>query len=59
MGDTVDKIMAWEAGDMTAKEEVEFFQELIDSGTCWTLQGCYGRAATALIDAGLCTAKRR
>jgi len=27
--DLVDKIMAWEGGDMTEKEEVEFFQELV------------------------------
>lgn len=51
----VDKIMDWESGLMTTEEEVvDFFQELIDSGMAWTLQGCYGRGAAALIEQGLC-----
>ncbi len=55
--DMVDKIMAWEGGEMNEEEEVEFFQILIDTGVAWTLQGCYGRNAAALIEAGLCHAK--
>ena len=51
----VDKIMDWESGMMTDEEEIiNFFQELIDSGKAWTLQGHYGRTATALIEAGHC-----
>lgn len=52
--DHVDKIIAFETGEMSEEEMIEFFQELIDSGLCWKLQGCYGRTATALINAGLC-----
>ncbi len=51
----VDKIMAYEGGEMTEDEMVAFFQELVDSGLAWNLQGHYGRTAAALIDAGLVT----
>ena len=40
---------------MDGEETVAFFQEMIDDGTVWQLQGSYGRAAQGLIDAGLCT----
>ncbi len=59
VGDIVDKIMAWEGGEMDQEDEVEFFQELINSGLAWQLQGCYGRNAQALIDLGLCAAAER
>lgn len=51
---TVDKIMAYENGDMGEEEVAAFFQEMIDSGLVWQLQGSYGRTANALIDAGEC-----
>jgi hypothetical protein len=56
-GDTVDKIMAYESGEMSDEEIISFFQELINSGLVWNLQGSYGRTAKQLIDAGICTAK--
>jgi hypothetical protein len=40
---------------MTEEEMIPFFQDLIDTGLAWTLQGSYGRAANALILAGKCT----
>lgn len=49
----VDKIIAFENGDMTEEEVIHFFQDLVDSGDAWRLQGSYGRMATALIDQGL------
>jgi hypothetical protein len=53
---TVDEIMAYEAGEMTdPQDERDFFQRLINTGMAWTLQGSYGRAAAAMIEAGLCT----
>lgn len=56
--DLVDKIMAYEDGEMDSNEEIiAFFQELIDSGLAWSLQGSYGRMAAALIKAGHCKAK--
>lgn len=53
--DTVGFIMAFEAGDIEDEQEViEGFQELIDSGVVWQLQGSYGRMAARLIEAGYC-----
>ena len=50
----VNKIIAFEQGEMDEAEVNEFFQELIDSGLVWQLQGHYGRTARRLIEAGLC-----
>ena len=54
--DQVDKIIAFEQGDLDAEGILELFQELIDSGLVWQLQGSYGRIAKNLIDAGYCNA---
>lgn len=51
--DIVGKIVAYESGGMDDDETVAFFQELVDTGIAWELQGSYGRMAAALIDAGL------
>ncbi len=55
--DTVDKIIAYEGGEMSDEKMVEFFQEMIDSGMVWRLQGHYGRTANRLIEQGLCKGK--
>lgn len=52
--DTIDKMMRWEAGELNKQQTTALFQQLIDSGFVWQLQGVYGRTAQALIDAGLC-----
>ncbi len=54
--DQVDKIIAFEQGDLDFEATIELFQELIYSGLVWQLQGSYGRTARALIDEGLCEA---
>jgi hypothetical protein len=42
--------------DAESREEyVAAWQLLIDTGTCWSLQGWFGRNATALIEAGECS----
>jgi hypothetical protein len=50
----VTEIMAYENGEMDQETLIEFFQRLISSGLAWQLQGCYGRQAARLIEAGLC-----
>ena len=50
--DQVDKIMAYEAGELDDEDIIELFQELVSSGLAWQLQGHYGRTAAALIAAG-------
>lgn len=51
--DTVDKIIAYECGELSDRGTLELFGALIKSGAAWTLQGHYGRTAAALIDRGL------
>ena len=53
----VDKIMAYEQGDMDVPDQVEFFQDLIDTGMVWELQGHYGRVAQEMSRAGVCQAR--
>jgi len=50
----VDKIIRYENGEMNEDDTIQFFQELIDSGLAWSLQGHYGRVASSLIEEGLC-----
>jgi hypothetical protein len=55
--DLVGRMMAYEDGTMNKNEIIEFFQELIDEGIVWSLQGHYGRTANSLIENGLCFGK--
>jgi hypothetical protein len=55
--DQLDKIIAYESGELDRDQIVELFQELIDSGLAWSFQGHYGRTAKALIEAGYCHEK--
>ena len=47
-------IVKYESGQMGDGETIVFFQNLIDTGLAWTLQGHYGRTAQALIEVGHC-----
>lgn len=51
-------IIDYEAGALSDDEIIEGFQHLIDCGLCWSLQGHYGRAAAALIEAGHCRLRK-
>lgn len=53
--DIVEFTMAYENDELSEAEATAGFQELINSGLAWTLQGSYGRQATRLIEKGLCT----
>lgn len=56
--DIVNKIIAYEEGEMDEEQVIAFFQELVDDGTVWKLQGSYGRMAANLISAGLVRPKQ-
>lgn len=49
---SISKMMDWENGDLDFGSEIEMFQELVNDGTVWQLQGFYGRRAKWLIDQG-------
>ncbi len=48
--DIVDKIIAYESGEMSEQETIQFFQEILDNGMVWQLQGHYQRTARYLIE---------
>jgi len=45
-----DKLLDYEMGDISEEEMLELFQELVDTGMAWRLQGHYGRTADYLIE---------
>lgn len=55
MSDLVDRIIQYESEAMEDDEVFALFQELVDTGMAWQLQGSYGRMARFLIDEGLIT----
>lgn len=50
--DLVGSIIEYESGELSAENTLELFSKLIQSGQCWSLQGHYGRVASALIKDG-------
>lgn len=52
------RIIQYDNGEMPEEEVVDFFQELVDSGIAWQLQGHYGRTASWLIREGLVRPER-
>lgn len=53
-----DLIIAFEQGELDDEAAIMLFQEMIDDGTVWRLQGSYGRMADSLIRMGFCMARR-
>jgi hypothetical protein len=52
--DLASKVIAYEQDELNGLEIIELFQELIDNGMAWKLQGHYGRMAEDLIINGDC-----
>ena len=53
MKDLSTRITEYEKGELNNDQTIELFQELLDSGIVWNLQGHYGRLAYQLLEAGL------
>ena len=53
MDNFIDNLIAYESGELDDDTTLEFFQHLVDTGIAWSLQGHYGRTASALIEEGL------
>lgn len=51
----VDFIIAYENGELSEDEIVAGFQDGVNTGLVWQLQGSYGRTAQRLIQEGLVT----
>ena len=51
--DHVGAIIEYEGGEADDTQTLELFQNLVDTGLAWQLQGHYGRTATALIERGV------
>jgi hypothetical protein len=51
---SVAKIMQYENDELNDEETIELFQELINTGLAWQLQGHYGRFAVELLEEGFC-----
>jgi hypothetical protein len=55
--DLMSQILDYEMGILEWDETVELFQELVNTGLAWTLQGSYGRMARDLIEQGVINAR--
>ena len=56
MKELTQQIIDYEQGELNQEQTLQLFQELVDSGLAWNLQGHYGRTAYALLQEGLINA---
>lgn len=57
MLDLTSAIIEYESGELDEDQALLLFANLIKTGLAWQLQGSYGRAAHALIQAGKISAR--
>jgi|TARA_R110000796_G_scaffold104861_1_gene214810 hypothetical protein len=55
MNNTLSQILDYECGELDTFGTLQLFSALISDGSVWSLQGHYGRTATALIEDGWVT----
>jgi len=51
------EIVGIDPEELTEEKQLEAWQMLVDTGTCWRLQGWFGRTAAALIANGMIEAR--
>ena len=55
MQNLVERMIAYESGELNEQQTFQLFQDLVDSGMIMNLQGHYQRLAAQLLEAGLIT----
>lgn len=53
--DMAGKIIAYENGELSEDEVIDLFQQLVDTGLLWSLQGWYIRRAEEMLKKGIIT----
>ena len=48
-----EMIVKYEQDELNDKQIIELFQELVDTGLAWNLQGHYGRRAYEMLGQGI------
>lgn len=51
--DLADRLNAWIDGNLDEEEIVQLFQELVDTGVAWKMDGYVGSTIRSLVEAGL------
>jgi len=51
----ISTLIAYESGELTDAETINFFADLVKTKMAWGLQGSYNRMAEAMITAGFIT----